>query len=185
MALPSSGALSLSMVNTELKKSASAVISMNDADVRALAGVASGAISLSNFYGKSNMTLIGTFSVSMVRVPTSGYYMGTAPNRVYKMEDATLGTMLGYSTWSFDNSIYEPASALSNVFTISLPGRTQPYTGLEPSSIKAIEVGGVLYDAALFIIINMEILGSYSCSWAFDVGEMALAAGANTVKVYR
>lgn len=53
MALPSSGALSLSMVNTELNKSAFAAISMGDADVRALFGKPSGVISLSDGYGKS------------------------------------------------------------------------------------------------------------------------------------
>ena len=54
MALPSSGALSLSMVNTELNKSAFAAISMGDADVRALFGKPSGVISLSDGYGKSS-----------------------------------------------------------------------------------------------------------------------------------
>lgn len=54
MTLPSSGAISLSQVNTELDKSASATISMNDAAVRALFGVASGAISMSQGYGKTN-----------------------------------------------------------------------------------------------------------------------------------
>jgi len=53
MALPSSGALSLSVVNTELNKSAFAAISMGDADVRALFGKPSGVISLSDGYGKS------------------------------------------------------------------------------------------------------------------------------------
>lgn len=55
MALPSSGALSLSMVNTELNKSASSAISMNDADVRKLFGKASGVISLSDGYSKANV----------------------------------------------------------------------------------------------------------------------------------
>lgn len=55
MALPSSGAISLSLVNTELGKSASAAISMNDAAVRSLAGKSSGAISMSDLRGKSNI----------------------------------------------------------------------------------------------------------------------------------
>lgn len=41
-------------VNIELGRSATASINMNESAVRGLAGVASGAISMSNFYGKSN-----------------------------------------------------------------------------------------------------------------------------------
>ncbi len=70
MALPSSGALSLSMVNIELKKSASAAISMNDADVRKLFGKASGVISLSDGYGKANALF--TITASGIYSSTSG-----------------------------------------------------------------------------------------------------------------
>lgn len=54
MTLPTSGALSLSQVNTELGLAANTAISLNQANVRSLAGVASGAISMSNLYGKAN-----------------------------------------------------------------------------------------------------------------------------------
>ena len=58
MALPSSGEISLSQVNVELSKASGASISMNDTAVRNLFGVASGAISMSNGYGKSNGPLL-------------------------------------------------------------------------------------------------------------------------------
>lgn len=54
MTLQSSGAISLSNVNTELGRSATATISLGEAAVRTLAGVPSGPISLSDLYGKSN-----------------------------------------------------------------------------------------------------------------------------------
>jgi hypothetical protein len=55
MTLPSSGTISMNNVNVELDRSGTTTISLNDADVRALAGVPSGTISLSSLYGKSNV----------------------------------------------------------------------------------------------------------------------------------
>lgn len=54
MALPSSGAISLSQVNVELDLGATATINMGSSGVRGLFDVASGAISMSNGYGKAN-----------------------------------------------------------------------------------------------------------------------------------
>ena len=53
MTLPA-GQISFGQVNTELSLSATAQISLNDAAVRTLAGVPSGAIAMSNLQGKSN-----------------------------------------------------------------------------------------------------------------------------------
>jgi len=54
MTLQSNGAISFSNINVELGLSSTAQLSIGGAAARALAGVASGAISLSNFYGKTN-----------------------------------------------------------------------------------------------------------------------------------
>jgi len=56
MTLPASGPISFSDVNVELAYSATATISLNDTAVRTLFGVASGQISMSDGYGKSNNT---------------------------------------------------------------------------------------------------------------------------------
>lgn len=53
MTLPSSGAITLNDVNIELGRSSGASINLNDTDVRALSGVPSGQISMSNLHGKS------------------------------------------------------------------------------------------------------------------------------------
>jgi hypothetical protein len=60
MTLPASGAISLNQVNVELGFSGTASINMGSADVRGLFGVASGAIAMSDGYGKSNAWPIGT-----------------------------------------------------------------------------------------------------------------------------
>ena len=54
MALPSSGSISLGQVNTELGVSATATRSLGETTTRNLFGVASGAISMSQGYGKAN-----------------------------------------------------------------------------------------------------------------------------------
>jgi hypothetical protein len=54
MTLQSSGTISLSQVNTELGIAATTAISLNQANVRTLAGVPSGTIGMANLYGKSN-----------------------------------------------------------------------------------------------------------------------------------
>jgi hypothetical protein len=54
MALPASGAISFNNINVELGVSGTTQASLGQTSYRNLAGVASGAISMSNFYGKAN-----------------------------------------------------------------------------------------------------------------------------------
>lgn len=55
MTLPSSGTMTAAMINVELGRASNAPFSINGAEERALAGKPSGAISFSDFYGKSNI----------------------------------------------------------------------------------------------------------------------------------
>lgn len=71
MTLQSSGAISLSQVNTELGLSSTAQISLNDSAVRGLAGVASGTISMSNLYGKTGGVTFSPAGSTNSGAPTS------------------------------------------------------------------------------------------------------------------
>lgn len=64
MTLPSSGPIYLSQVNTELGRPWNQWITMNDGDVRRLAGAPSGPVWMSWLHGKSNI----------IREPASGEY---------------------------------------------------------------------------------------------------------------
>lgn len=57
MTLQSSGAISMNDINIELGRASGSSINLNEAAVRALAGVPSGTIRLSDFYGKSSFTI--------------------------------------------------------------------------------------------------------------------------------
>jgi hypothetical protein len=75
MTLQNSGAISLNNVNVELGRSGTATINMNETAVRTLAGKASGAISMSDFYGKSNFsptTVTRTFGISATETVPAG-----------------------------------------------------------------------------------------------------------------
>lgn len=58
MPLPSSGQISASEINVELSLSSTATINLDNADVRELADVSSGAISFSDLHGKSAQHLV-------------------------------------------------------------------------------------------------------------------------------
>jgi hypothetical protein len=74
MTLPVSGAISFNAINVELGVAGTTQANINQASYRTLAGVPSGQISLSNFYGKSNrVTASATISAN-----TTNYTLNTA-----------------------------------------------------------------------------------------------------------
>ena len=59
MTLPASGTISLSQVSVELGRAATATTSLGETATRNIAGIPSGAISMSNLHGKSAMSATG------------------------------------------------------------------------------------------------------------------------------
>ena len=79
MTLQTSGAISLNDIHLELGASSGTTVSLNDADVRDLAGISSGAIDLADFYGASagsTSTTTTTLTVTQSSANFSGinYY---------------------------------------------------------------------------------------------------------------
>jgi hypothetical protein len=108
MALNSSGQLSLGgattgeSVNLELGKSATALVSFNDTDLRTLFGVASGQISMSTGYGKSSYSAAGTH----------GYAFGGSG---FSAPPATTGVEITGLRFS-DEAFLDPAAAIDVIY---------------------------------------------------------------------
>jgi hypothetical protein len=136
MALNGSGAISLAgttvgqSIACELGCSGTGQIDINRADVRTLAGVASGQISFSSFYGKSSappapttlgQVWCGGYYTGVINAGVGSYYVSIAPNAsgccglsLWKTtRSATAGTdslVNGYSnTWGPMNNATHPA----------------------------------------------------------------------------
>jgi hypothetical protein len=105
MALPSSGALSLSDVNTEIGYSPTALVTMNDTNVRTVFGKASGQIDMDSGHGKvwrkvlSSVLSVNTLNASINVALISGYVAG--------ISDITVTVNAGVYVWS--NSTGTPA----------------------------------------------------------------------------
>jgi len=95
MPLQTTGAISLSDVNVELGRSATNTINMNETVVRTLAGVATGAISMSDFYGKSAGPSTAIFAGGDDG-STCGKYSCSPQNRVTRINSS--GTLIGSET---------------------------------------------------------------------------------------
>ena len=130
MALPSSGPISMSQINTELAVPATTLISLNQSSARALAQVPAGMISLSNFYGKS--TAVGEAAISRAgwNIPVPSQPV-TSPKAwiwttVYATETLTL-------TDTANNSAFWYASSASDTSTgfyfggYTVPQNTPPF----------------------------------------------------------
>lgn len=99
MTLPSTGSISLNQVNTELSRTATQNISLGESAVRSLAGVTSGAISMSNLRGKAYLT----FS------PTPGSY-------VYSGQVTAMVTVTSNKTasWSYTKTGANVSASFTN-----------------------------------------------------------------------
>jgi hypothetical protein len=145
MALNSSGPLSFGgattgqSINLELGVSATALASINSTSFRTLAGVASGQISISNFYGKSNTPtywsslLSSVFPTSLdlaanaTTVAVGGYDSVSGVGACYQSYNANTGALNWvFRDSSFDRNSKSAFDSAGNVYFFSYfssPGR--------------------------------------------------------------
>jgi hypothetical protein len=91
MTLPISGAIQFSDINTELGRTATAQLSINDSELRELFGQASGAVDLNTGHGKSSLVpyVTGTFGyISSAWSNIVAYGWGTG-RELYASQDAS------------------------------------------------------------------------------------------------
>ena len=111
MALQISGAISFGNINTELGNSSSATLSIGGTAARTLAGIASGAISMSDFYGKSSASFV--------------YNNGQPWKQQYSFntsQTAVLGTWTTSATGLY-LGVRSAASLVTNCYAYILGGR--------------------------------------------------------------
>lgn len=90
MALPSSGAISLADVNVELGRASTTLISLNEAGLRSLFGIASGSLGLGHGYGKANAFSF-TISTSQNNLDIRAAAVSAGWNQVSKL-NVTIGS---------------------------------------------------------------------------------------------
>lgn len=110
MTLPVSGAISFNNINVELGVSGTTQASLGQTSYRTLAGVASGAISMSNFYGKSN-----TFSFTISSNQTNADLRTLAINAGWNQSSQLIAT-INSGVFVYSTSTGTPALTVSGSF---------------------------------------------------------------------
>ena len=113
MALPAEGQISMNDVNVELGYTGTAQIALNDAAVRTLAQVPSGAISLDNLHGKSNIPvssgLVGWYDTGSVSGSTWTDKSGNGNNAT--ITGASVTSTSGNGASNLTSALYGSSTA--------------------------------------------------------------------------
>ena len=176
MTLATSGTMSIGgstygrSINLELKRSATATSNMNETSLRDLADVSSGAISMSNFYGKSLYKWQNTITIGQI-TKFGLTFTGYSPN--------IGGTALG-STTDTTCDLYSTAPTWGLYHTGSNPDVFQVYdtagtpTGNAGWSQVHIYTGRQDTNSATFYSLNRSSSSYYTTTglrqWTLDPG---------------
>jgi hypothetical protein len=176
MTLAASGALSLGgtdtnrSVNLELSQSATAQISMNDTNVRTLAGVASGAITLAtDFYNKSASAVVNFADavVTAAGVPSqsAGYRIDTNGSvyQVVNSVDTSLGQWVTPTSAGGNYEVY--ATLVSGTLSSGTTGSWVATSG-SPLWTRAAVISGTLNIVELGMDVRATGTGTVLDSWS-------------------
>lgn len=152
--MPASGTITMAQVATELGVAASN-ISLNDANVRAMASIPSGTISMSNMYGKSTgpMITIATISQSVM--------YGYSFSRTSVVGAVTTRTFYPPNTLTLNSLVW---SNLNRVYTIKATFGTGSTTQLKIGGTQKISINGVQYTGNV-----TNVGGEASWQWQFVI----------------
>ncbi len=178
MALPASGAISLNDVNVELGNTATVQIDMNSAAVRGLFGVASGAISMSDGYGKSSVfDLIISSNVSnanLATLATAAGWDGTSELT------ATLNSGIYCSSTSTGTPALTINGSFPNGVTFTNNGTIVGMGGRGGNATPAFPNGGLVGGLALSVSSAVSITNNGIIAGGGGGGG---AGGRNTVTI--
>ena len=169
MALPTSGPITFSMINTELGRPANQQLNLNDASIRQLAGAPSGQVSLSMLRGKAVNNSLAEITLNAASfVPTSGYeYVGFGSATYGSVSPTTLS---GYAI--LNCSVMNFAGSCSLNFEVNTGGARPDW-----SYATKIVIGGVTFSGSFVAFTNTKT-GTTTISFTATL----TAAQFNTVK---
>lgn len=174
MTLATSGTISIGgstanrSINIELDRSATATSSLGETALRTLAGVSSGAISLSNFYGKSHILDTQTVTV------------GQQSNNYYGYMSLSIGSITDGTCNFKNNATIERIVWVQGVPAYNLPDKVffMLYGNHSNSDFDTMTIAGTDFERtdATFSYISYSNLTSWE--WAVTANPFGTSVGA-------
>lgn len=148
MALPTSGQITFSMINTELGRPANQQLNLSDASIRQLAGALSGQVNLSMLRGKAVNNSLAEITLNAASyVPTTGYdYVGFGSGSYGSVSPTSLS---GYAILSCSVNNYAGSYSLN--FEVNTGGARPAW-----SYATKIVIGGVTFSGSFAAITNTK-----------------------------